>query len=120
MKKTINDNTVVRVRVPRKLYEAIQERMKQEETKKMEEAEEMEENYGMEEEGALNETDVHSLIQSLESIATSTPGMVGILTAMVASAKMLADKIKKQGADVSGSTGAGHGLEESKKKVKKK
>lgn len=115
MKKTINDNTVVRVKVPKKLYEAIQERMKHEEAKKMEEADEMEENYGMEEEGALNETDVHSLVQQIEQILTSTPAMVGAFSALVLAAKKLAGGIKKQDADISGSTG----VHEAKKKVKK-
>lgn len=147
----INDNTRVRVRVPRKLYEAIQERMKQEEAKEMEEAsqpasgkETREKGYNTSNaydkvtksknnkmkgdkaknyqpvhsrvykesemgEETLNETDVHSLVQQIEQIMTSTPAMIAVFAGLVGAAKKLAGGIKKQGGNVSGITGASHG-----------
>lgn len=63
MKKNINDNTVVRVRVPKKLYEAIQARLNQE-------------SMGMPEEGMGHEEEIEEGVDP--NLIAGIVGLLGV------------------------------------------
>jgi hypothetical protein len=146
--KKINDNTVVRVRVPKHLYEAIQAKLAlRENYEEMEEAKEEEKpkyaGVKMSKKDAMNKIGkgktntvkgkkaqdfkpVHAnegeevmseslqdLIQSLSDPQVyKTLGLVATSIGLAGGGKALADMIKRSGADISGTTGAAHGVSE--------
>lgn len=94
--KKMNDKTVVRVRVPKHLYEAIQAKLALKENK-----EPVKEN-------------IQDIVQYLSDPEVyKTLGVVATALGITGGAKVLADKIKKSSTDISGITGAQHGMDES-------
>lgn len=106
--KKINDNTKVRVRVPKKLYESIKKRLQENEMEMPSETE-----VKTEESSEVNEAamppEVTQAIQQIADFVKDNYGMLGTAIAMITGAKKLAGSIKKSGTDVSGITGAEHG-----------
>lgn len=93
----MNDNTVVRVRVPKHLYEAIQKKLALKET---------EENV---------QESMQDIVQYLsDPEVLKTLGVVATALGITGGAKALADKIKSSGTDISSITGAQHGMDEAK------
>ena len=150
--KKINDNTVVRVRVPKHLYEAIQAKLAlRENYEEMEETKEEKPKYAgvnmstkdamnkigkgktntvkgsraanfiaphqakaatNEGEEAMNEN-LQDFIQILSDPQVyKTLGVVATSIGLAGGGKALADMIKRSGADISGTTGAAHGISE--------
>jgi hypothetical protein len=106
MKSKINDSTKVKVRVPKHLYETIK--------KKLRENEEVGETVTTEAGPEVNEASLPpEIMQAIAQVADFVKdnyGFLGTAVAMIAGAKALAGKIKKDKTDISGITGAEHGF----------
>ena len=95
--KKMNDKTVVRVRVPKHLYEAIQDKL------------------ALKENEMPVEESMQDIVQYLsDPEVLKTLGVVATALGITGGAKALADKIKNSGTDISGITGAQHGMDENK------
>jgi hypothetical protein len=111
--KKINDNTVVRVRVPKKLYEAIQKKMKLKEGDDMSPSTSVtasntsDLSTGEVTEGSIP-PDVQEAIQQVATFVKDNWGMLGTAIAMIAGAKAAASKITKDKTNIDAITGANH------------
>ena len=106
--KKINDNTVVRVRVPKKLYEAIQKRLK--EGDNMSPSTSVTSSNTSDLSTEVNEgsipPEVQEAIQQVATFIKDNWGMLGTAIAMIAGAKAGAKAITKSGTNIDAITGA--------------
>lgn len=115
--KKINDNTVVKVRVPKHLYEAVKARMA--EVEGMKHGKKEEGMHKMQDEAAINE-DLSNVIQQIvQNVDPETLGMIATALGITGGAAKLAKMINKEKGQPGGSTGTYiEGLKENRKRKK--
>ena len=107
--KKITDNTLVKVKVPKHLYEAIQKKLalkEEEEMKKSHTEMKKPEMHKGGEEGLNEDMDI---INALKNVDIETVMMILTAGGVTGLAKFISDKIKSGGSNISGITGAEHG-----------